>query len=288
MVRKVFNVSLLFSNRYKMSKSKSLQKICTNLRLRILDITHRTGHKGAHVGGALSIVELLAVLYLDVLKFDIARPHWPSRDRFILSKGHSALGLFAVLESVGFIEKAALDRFETNGSQFYAHAHRELEKGIEFSGGSLSLGISFAVGVALSCKRDNLGNHIYVLVGDGECDEGLVWEALMSASQFGLNNLTVIVDANGCQSDGYADEIMDKSNLEGRFDAFGFHVATIDGHNCQKFYNAIASRSTSKPNAIIANTTKGKGVSFMENNPDWHHGSLSIDQYQQARLELSI
>ena len=100
-----------------MSKSKSLQKICTNLRLRILDITHRTGHKGAHVGGALSIVELLAVLYLDVLKFDIARPHWPSRDRFILSKGHSALGLFAVLESVGFIEKAALDRFETNGSQ---------------------------------------------------------------------------------------------------------------------------------------------------------------------------
>ena len=127
-----------------------------------------------------------------------------------------------------------------------------------------------------------------LLVGDGECDEGLVWEALMSASHFGLNNLTVIVDANGCQSDGYANEIMDKTNLEGRFNAFGFHVAKIDGHNPQKIYNAIASRSTSKPNAIIANTTKGKGVSFMENNPDWHHGCLSIEKYNQAISELLI
>ena len=146
-----------------MSENKSLEQICANLRIRILELTHRTGHKGAHVGGALSLVELLTVLYYDVLKFDISRPYWASRDRFILSKGHSALGLFAVLESVGYIEKTALDGFDTNGSQYYAHAHRELKHGIEFSGGSLSLGISFAVGVALSCKRDNLGNHIYVV-----------------------------------------------------------------------------------------------------------------------------
>ena len=125
-----------------------------------------------------------------------------------------------------------------------------------------------------------------LVVGDGECDEGLVWEALMSASQFGLTNLTVIVDANGCQSDGYARDIMDKSNLGERFDAFGFQVAEIDGHDCHEIYEAIGSRSFSKPNAIIANTVKGRGVSFMENNPDWHHGCLSLEQYQQAKLEL--
>lgn len=269
-----------------MIENKSHQQICASLRARIIELTHRTGHKGAHIGGALSLVELLAVLYHDVLNFDISKPRQVSRDRFILSKGHSALGLFAALESVGFIAESALNRFEENGCEFYAHAHRDIEKGIEFSGGSLSLGISFAVGVALSCARDNLGNHIYVLVGDGECDEGLVWEALMSASQFGLNNLTVIVDANGCQSDGYADEIMDKSNLDVRFNAFGFNVTKIDGHNRQNIRQAIASKSTSKPNAIIASTIKGKGVSFMENNPDWHHGSLSIEQYQQAISEL--
>ena len=269
-----------------MNINESLGTMCSDLRARILELTYGTGQTGAHVGGALSIVELLAVLYRKILNYDLAQPEWQGRDRFILSKGHSALGLFSALEYVGFIEKTALDQFEVNGSQFYAHAHRDLEKGVEFSGGSLSLGLSFAIGVALSCRRDGIDNHIYVLVGDGECDEGLVWEALMSASQFGLTNLTVIVDANGCQSDGYAKEIMDKSNLGERFEAFGFHTAEIDGHDCHGIYEAIGSRSSSKPNAIIANTVKGKGVSFMENNPVWHHGCLSLEQYEQAKLEL--
>lgn len=270
-----------------MHQDEFFQKNCASLRTRIIELTFQTGYKGAHVGGALSQVELLSVLYHKVLKFDISNPFEACRDRFILSKGHSALGLYAVLENVGFITKSDLDQFEENGSPFYAHAHRDIERGIEFSGGSLSLGISFAVGVALSCANDKLGNHIYVLIGDGECDEGLVWESLMSASHFGLANLTVIVDANGCQSDGYSEFIMDKSNLESKFKAFGFNAITIDGHNCQDIQRAIESKLTSMPNAIIANTIKGKGISFMENNPDWHHGSLTIDQYQQAILEIS-
>jgi len=147
------------------------------------------------------------------------------------------------------------------------------------------LGLSFAVGVALSCKKDNRKNHIYVLIGDGECDEGLVWEALMSASHFNLNNLTVIVDFNKLQSDGYTNEIMNKITLGEKFKSFGFNVQEIDGHNFEAIDEAFRLREVSKPNAIIAHTVKGKGVSFMENNINWHHGSLSLEQYEIAKTE---
>ncbi len=268
-----------------MKNKKYLNEMSRNMRLRLLELTHGTGKTGAHIGGGLSVVEILVSLYNGVLKYDKNNPYDKNRDRFILSKGHSAIALFSILEQVGFISKEELDQFEVNGSPFYSHARRDLSKGIEFSGGSLSLGLSFAVGVALSCKKDKLNNHIYVLVGDGECDEGLVWESLMAASHFNLNNLTVIVDFNSCQSDGHTKEIMDKSTLGNKFKSFGFHVEEINGHNLDSIEKAFYLKSLSMPNAIIAHTIKGKGVSFMENNPNWHHGILSSKLYEQSVSE---
>jgi len=195
------------------------------------------------------------------------------------------LALFGILEQVGFLTKEDTDLFEVNGSPFYSHAKRNLSRGIEFSGGSLSLGLSYGVGVAISCRIDKLDNHVYVLVGDGECDEGLVWESLMSAANFKLNNLTVIVDFNSMQSDGHSIDIMDKATLASKFQSFGFHVSEIDGHNLEEIDVAFASRDFSKPNAIIAYTVKGKGVSFMENNINWHHGVLSKELYESAVAE---
>jgi transketolase len=268
-----------------MQNIEHLNEISRRIRLRILELTFRAGKTGAHAGGGLSAVEILATLYGSVLKFDVNKPLDKIRDRFILSKGHSAIALFSVLEQVGFLTKDELDQFEVNGSPYYAHASRNLIKGIEYSGGSLSLGLSFAIGVALVCKKEGLNNHIYVLVGDGECDEGLIWESLMSASHYNLTNITVIVDFNGLQSDGYSAEIMNNSNLADRFRAFGFSVIEINGHDTGRLYDAFNSKDLTKPNAIIAHTIKGKGVSFMENNIIWHHSSLTQDLYDIAVSE---
>lgn len=268
-----------------MDQIESLKKMSQKMRNRILELTYSTGKNGAHLGGGLSAVEIFATIYGHVLKYDLNDPLNKNRDRFIVSKGHCAIALYAALEQVGFLTKEELDTFETNGTSYYAHASRNLLKGIEFSGGSLSLGLSFAVGVAFANKSEGLNNHVYVLVGDGECDEGLVWESLMSAAHFNLNNLTVIVDQNGLQSDGFTTDVMDKSSLASKFRAFGFKTQEIDGHNLNVLIESFEMRDFTMPNAIIANTIKGKGVSFMENNKDWHHGSLSSKQYELALSE---
>lgn len=268
-----------------MEKYNNIKEMSHKLRLRILELTYGVGKNGAHVGGGLSCVEILTTLYESILKYDIKDPLNKNRDRFILSKGHSAIALFSVLEQVGFLTKEELDQFEVNGSPYYAHASRNLAKGIEFSGGSLSLGLSFAIGVAIVCKMEGLENHIYVLVGDGECDEGLVWESLMSAANFNLTNLTVIVDCNGLQSDGYKLEVMNQYSLADKFNSFGFSVTEINGHDINQLCESFEAKNSEKPNAIIANTVKGKGVSFMENNINWHHGSLSLEQYELAVSE---
>jgi len=262
-----------------------LYDLSHKIRLRILELTYGSGKNGAHVGGGLSAVEILATLYGAVLKYDVENPLDKNRDRFILSKGHAAIALFSVLEQVGYISKEELDTFEKNGTSYYAHASRSLSKGIEFSGGSLSLGLSFAVGVALANRRDGLTNHVYVLLGDGECDEGLVWESLMSAAHYKLNNLTVIVDCNGIQSDGFTCDVMNHNSLAEKFKAFDFNVEEVNGHNIKGLYESLTNKDLTKPNAIIAYTVKGKGVSFMENNRSWHHGSLSLEQYELAISE---
>lgn len=254
------------------------------MRKRILELSLSAGKNGSHTGGCLSAVEILSVLFA-IMRRDESDIN--SRDRFILSKGHSALALYCALEKVGLLTKEETNTFETNGTQYYAHAKRNIDKGIEFSGGSLSLGISFAVGVALSCKGKKMDNHVYVLVGDGECDEGHLWEAAMAAANFELTNLTVIVDCNGLQSDGFTKDVMNSSSLAQKFSAFGFSTKEIDGHSVEQLLGALDSKVSLAPQAVIAHTTKGKGVSFMENVKNWHHGILSEELYSKAIQEVN-
>ena len=262
---------------------KQLKQDCLNLRQRIVELSYKAGKNGAHVGGCLSLVEILRAL-MEVLNRD--PQNFEDRDRLILSKGHGALALYCALEQKGILTKEEADTFETNGTDYFAHAKRNIEKGIEFSGGSLSLGLSYAVGVALGCKAKQLDNHIYVIIGDGECDEGLVWESLMAASKYKLDNMTVIVDCNGLQSDGFTKDIMDTSLLSDKFTAFGFDVAEVEGHDVAAILNTLKKKII-MPQTIIAHTVKGKGVSFVENDPKWHHGVMSDKLYEQAKEELS-
>ena len=257
---------------------------CKDIRKRILELAFRAGSNGSHLGGSLSAVEILNSLYHSDFNFN---PSDESRDRLILSKGHAALALYCVLESVGIISKEEAETFEQNGTTLFAHAKKNITKGIEFSGGSLSLGISYAVGVALACKSKGLNNRIFVLLGDGECDEGLVWEAVMSAVNYHLDNLTFMVDCNGLQSDGYTKDVMDHSPLEKKFEGFGCKVVSVDGHSEKEMLDAYKVESKDCPLVIVAHTVKGKGVSFMENLQQWHHGTLSQAQYEQAMKEVS-
>lgn len=263
----------------------SMEDIAHKMRLRIVELTYKAGKNGAHIGGSLSSVDILTALFHSAVRFDANKPD--QRDRVILSKGHAALGLYCALESVGRICKEELDTFEDNGSPFLAHAKRDVSKGLEFSGGSLALGISYAVGVALACKEKSLGNHIYVLLGDGECDEGLVWEALMCAANYRLTNFTVVVDSNHLQADGTTEEVMNTDSLAEKLKAFGYHTQEVDGHSLNDLSEAFNQKSASKPNAIVARTIKGKGLSFMENKRNWHHGVLTDAQYQKALVELT-
>lgn len=263
---------------------KTIEEMSHKMRLRILDLTFKVGKNGAHVGGSLSIVEILATLYKTVLKINLSE--FEKRDRLILSKGHAALALYCVLENVGILTKEETETFEENGSNYIAHAKRDIAKGLEFSGGSLGLGISFAVGVALACKSKNLDNHIYVVLGDGECDEGLVWEALMAAKNYNLVNMTMIVDCNHLQIDGFTKDVMNIESLKEKFIAFGYHTIEIDGHSVKDLLEAFEKRDKAQPNIIIANTIKGKGVSFMENKKNWHHNVISENQYCRAKNDI--
>lgn len=257
---------------------------CKDIRKRILELAFKAGSNGSHLGGSLSAVEILNTLYHSGFSFN---PADEARDRLILSKGHAALALYCVLESVGIITKEDAETFEQNGTTLFAHAKKNIAKGIEFSGGSLSLGISYAVGVALACKSKGINNRIFVLLGDGECDEGLVWEAVMSAVNYHLDNLTVIVDCNGLQSDGYTKDVMDHSPLEKKFEGFGCKVVSVNGHSEKEVAEAYKVKSNDCPLVIVAHTVKGRGVSFMENLQQWHHGTLSQAQYDKAMEEVS-
>lgn len=257
---------------------------CKDIRKRILELAFKAGSNGSHLGGSLSAVEILNTLYHSGFNFN---PADESRDRLILSKGHAALTLYCVLESMGILTKEDAETFEQNGSALCAHAKKNITKGIEFSGGSLSLGISYAVGVALACKSKGIKNRIFVLLGDGECDEGLVWEAIMSAVNYHLDNLTIVVDCNGLQSDGYTKDVMDHSPLEKKFEGFECKVLSVDGHSEKEIAEAYREKSVDYPLVIVAHTVKGKGVSFMENLQQWHHGTLSQSQYEQAMAEVS-
>ena len=241
----------------------------------------------AHFGGGLSMVELLTFLYGNVLKYDIKNPKWEKRDRFILSKGHGVLGFYATLYAFGFIGKEELDSFQQDESEFIAHPIMDLDFGIESSNGSLGHGLSLGVGIAMAAKLKKEDFKVFVMLGDGECNEGSVWEAIMSAYHHKLNNLVAIVDRNSMQNDGESKDIMDFYALDKAWEGFGWNVLKIDGHNFLEIDKAFKlNKNSDKPTVIIANTIKGKGISFMENVPSWHHGKLTENTYQQAMQEL--
>lgn len=256
-------------------------------RRRVIELGYQTGRAGAHFGSSLSAVDIFTAVYQTLFSGGLSDLKKIDRNRFILSKGHSALGYFAVLEAFGLMSSEVTSGFEKNGTNIFAHAHKDLSQGIEYSGGSLGLGVSFGVGIAIACKMKGAASNICVLAGDGECDEGIVWESLMSASHFQLDNFTLIVDQNDLQSDGAKELIMSHGSLADKLEAFGLEVEVVDGHKLDQIAGAL-TRQTKKPRAIVAKTIKGKGISFMENNPDWHHGSLSETQYEQAIQELDL
>lgn len=262
-----------------------LQELAKQLRIKALEIAYKSGKNGSHIGGGLSAIELFAVLYGDVLKYNIHTPEDEYRDRLVVSKGHCVLAYYAALNWAGFLSQDELDTFEVDGTHLHGHAFRNLEKGIEFSGGSLSMGMSFGVGQALACKKRNLNNRVFVIVGDGECNEGLIWESAMAASNFGLDNFAVIIDCNHLQYDGNTKDVMDTSSLSEKFAAFGFDTIEVNGHNVIELQKAL-SYIGDAPLCVVANTVKGKGISFAEGKREWHHHTLSEEEYLQARKEV--
>lgn len=264
-----------------------IEEMAMSMRRKALEMAFDCGKNGSHLGGGLSAIEIFASLYGGVLNVDPKCPDNPLRDRMVVSKGHCVLAYYTALWQAGFLSENDLKAFETNGSPFHGHATRNLSYGIDFSGGSLGQGLSFAVGVALSCKKRSFSSRIYTLVGDGECDEGIVWESLMAAGNFCLDNFIVIIDCNGLQYDGFTNEVMKMSPLSEKLSSFGFSVKEIDGHDCKSLLAALKTKTEGQPMAIIAHTVKGKGVSFMENRKEWHHSILTENQYKQAQSEQS-
>lgn len=260
-----------------------LNSVAHDVRKLIIEASYRAGKNCAHVGGSLSMVEILVALY-DIAKRD--ENNLEKRDRVIISKAHASLALYCVLVKKGLISESELMTFEQNGSHYTAHAKKNISQGLEFSGGSLGLGFSYAVGVAKALKEKGNPAHVYTILGDGECNEGIIWEGLMFAKHNHLNNLTVIVDHNHLQADGVIEEIIDTSSLVDKFSAFGFHTQEVDGHSIQALLEAFAKQDSSMPNAIVAETIKGKGISFMENKANWHFSALSDNRYKRAMDEL--
>jgi transketolase len=259
--------------------------LAQRMRNRSLKMALDSERKGSHLGSALSTIEIFASLYGEVLKFNVLNPTDNNRDRLIVSKGHCVLAYYTALAEAGFLKDVDLDFFEDNGSQLNGHATRDLAIGVEFTGGSLGMGFSYGVGVAIAGKLNKLSYHVYVIVGDGECNEGIIWESCMAASHYELDNLTLIVDDNKLQYDGESIKVLNMGSLQKKFEAFGFVAHSINGHNIEEVINALSIRTTAKPTVVIANTIKGKGVSFMEGKKEWHHSRLSLEQYEIAMSE---
>lgn len=265
---------------------QKIHNMAKEMRRKILEISYSC-NSSVHLGGSLSIVDIMATLYGEVLSYDSKDLAWEGRDRFILSKGHGVLGLYSALLLAGIISEEIFATFLTNESDLIAHPVMNISLGIESSNGSLGQGLSMSVGLALAAKKRNMKHRIYVLLGNGECNEGSVWEAIISAVQFKLDNLIAIVDNNGFQSDGKSENIMDYGDFEAKWKSFGWNTLSVDGHNISQLYNAFVENNVeNKPKVIIANTIKGKGVPFMENNNEWHHNRLTKVNYEKALLEM--
>ncbi|MFA5367255.1 MAG: transketolase [Dehalococcoidia bacterium] len=244
--------------------------------------------QSGHPGGSLSAVEIISALYFNVLRHDPKNPEWPDRDRFVLSKGHAAPALYAALAECGYFPVDELATLRKMDSRMQGHCEVGTTPGVEMSTGPLGQGLSFGVGCALAARLDERDSRVYVLLGDGELNEGQVWEAAMAAAHFKIDNLVAIVDRNSIQLDGWTYDIMETEPLAQKWRAFGWRVSDVAGHDIDQLLTALEKAKTikGKPTVIIARTIKGKGVSFMENNPDFHGKAPSQEQTGQALKEL--
>ena len=267
--------------------SNAREEFSLELRLRVLEILGNSGR--GHLGPALSVIDIIDALYESILKYDPRDPNWKSRDRFILSKGHGCLGLYVVLEKFGFFDKQKLNDFCSFNSWFGGHPESATNPGVEFSTGSLGHGLSFGVGLSIAARIKKEKWRTFVLLGDGELNEGSVWEAAAHADKHRLSNLCLIVDYNKMQASGSSQDVLDLGSLQRKFEAFGFRVLEVDGHkkgDLAQTLNFDPSQQ-GEPLAVIANTTKGKGVPLAENSSFWHH-KAKITRDEIAELKASI
>ena len=265
---------------------KKIKIFSSKIRKKILDLSFYAGSSSSHFGGALSSADIVATLFSSVMKFDKKNFIDENRDRFILSKGHGCMVYYAALNILGIVSEEQLKTFEKDQTDLPGHPVKNNNLGIDFSTGSLGMGLSLGIGVAIALKRKKLNNRVFVLLGDGECNEGSVWESALSAPNLGLNNLTVIIDHNNFQQTGSNKEIRNLDSLEKKWSSFNWKTQNIDGHNLEEIYSAVKDEEKDLPKAIIANTIKGKGFSFSENNNDWHHKIMTKSNYEEALKEL--
>ena len=265
----------------------TLETVAAKGRLLGLDMVYECA--SGHLGGSFSAMDILTVLYFETMQVDPARPDDPDRDRFVLSKGHCTPALYPILAQRGYFPEEELKLFRSVEGHMSGHAEMHHVRGVDMSTGSLGQGISAAVGMALAGKLDEKDYRVYALLGDGEIEEGQVWEAFMSAAKYHLDNLCAVIDVNGLQIDGPTADVMPTEPLDKKLEAFGWHVLKVDGHDLTALAEAFekAKGLTGAPTMILAKTVKGKGVSFMENQAGWHGKAPNAEQYQAARQELA-
>ena len=269
-----------------LTKKSALQKTAAKIRLDILEEVHAA--KSGHPGGSLSIADVMTYLYFEEMNIDPANPKWEERDRLVLSKGHTAPALYATLAERGYFDVAELPKLRKIDSFLQGHPDMKHTPGVDMTTGSLGLGISAACGMALAAKIDGKDYRTYTIVGDGESEEGQVWEAAMFAAHYKLDNFCLIVDWNGLQIDGAITDVMNPTPHDKKLEAFGFNVLTADAHDFDEIEAAFnaAKACKGKPSAIIVKSIKGKGVSFMENQASWHGTAPNDEQYEQAIAEI--
>jgi transketolase len=272
-------------NKFNLSTAE-LKEMAKKLRRHVITMIATAG--SGHPGGSLSAADIITALYFKILRYNPENPQWSDRDRFILSKGHAAPILYAALAEAGYFPVAELATLRKLDSRLQGHADRKFTPGVEMSAGSLGMGLSFAIGVALAARLDSKTYRTYVLLSDGECEEGQTWEAALSAAHFKLDNLTAIVDYNGIQLSGRTCDIMNLEPFTRKWQAFGWHTIDIDGHDFDQILSAYqrAEKTKDKLTAIVARTVKGKGVSFMENNVAFHGKAPTWEEAERALKEL--
>lgn len=265
---------------------ENIKKYSSKLRKVILDTAYLAGSKSAHLGGALSSVEIISTIFFNYIKKKDTNNINKDESKFILSKGHACLAYYGCLYLHGYIKKDILDQFESNESPLPGHPVKNKELGIDFSTGSLGMGLSLGIGVAIAKKKKKEKSKVFILLGDGECNEGSIWEGLMTASKYNLDNLYVIVDRNNFQQTGSSSEIMNLGDMKKKFSSFEWDAYECDGHNISEIEKFLSISLNKSPKILVANTIKGKGVSFCENENQWHHSILTKSLYEKAINEI--